>query len=292
MNVDHLRTAIALLRPRTVNGTAAAQGLAPSSVSDRIRRLETELGVRLFRRDRAGMRPTAPGRAFLAVAAEAIESLDAAAARLTDGAAVVVGAQASIADTLLPAVLDEVRRRRTDLVTTIRPGLDRDRLLAELDRDELDAVVLLDTGGSVGDLGYASPGGELDHCDLREVPMIAVAGPGHPLLGRPVAAAELRREATLIGQESRCAFWMATRRWLGPGTDLTAVGGLAQVREWVAAGRGVAVLPDFAVRDDLIAGRIRALDLTPPPLWLRLIWRASRAAEEPLRTLLYALSQA
>lgn len=293
MRVEHLRTAIALMRYGTVNRTAAELGLAPSSVSDRVRRLESALGAALFRRDRDGMHPTPAGRAYLLAAAEGLDVLDEAAARLREPlTAVTVGAQVAICDAVLPDVLAVLERRWPGLTVTVKPDSDRSRLLDGLLRGELDAVLLLDTGPALGDLGYPVPDSDLTHADLRAVPMVAVAGPGHPLLGHPVRPADLRRDATLLGQESRCAFWLATRRWLGPGTQLTAVGGLAQVRDWVAAGRGVAVLPGFAVRDDLASGRLAALDMAPPPLQLRLVWRSSRGATEPVRTLLYALSQA
>lgn len=293
MNLDHLRTAIALLRQGTVNRTAAAEGLAPSSVSDRVRRLEHDLGATLFSRDRRGMHPTAAGRAYLAAAEAALADLEAAAQQLSgSAAAVTVGAQASIADSLLPAVLHRLSGTNPDLHATIRPEVDRTRLLAALEHNEIDAAVLLDTGPELGDLGYLTPDVSLEFLDLREVPMVAVACPSHPLAGRPVSVAGLRSGAELIGRESRCSFWMATRRWLGPDVDLTAVGGLAQVREWAAAGRGVAVLPDFAVNDDLQRGRLVALDVTPPPLQLRLVWHGERGGTEPVRSLLYAVSQA
>ncbi|GAB3412159.1 LysR family transcriptional regulator [Flindersiella endophytica] len=293
MNLDHLRTAIALVRHGSVNRTAAAEGLAPSSVSDRVRRLESDLGARLFSRDHRGMHPTAAGRAFLAEAETALAGLEAATRHLSGSTvAVTVGAQASVADSLLPAVLDGFAARQPGLHATIRPETDRSRLLAALVRDEVDAAVLLDTGPDLGDLGYPTPDAPLEFLDLREVPMVAVACPGHSLAGRPVTVADLRDGAELIGRESRCSFWMATRRWLGPDIDLTAVGGLAQVREWVADGRGVAVLPDFAVLGDLERGRLVALDVVPPSLRLRLAWRESRGDREPVRSLLYAVSQA
>ncbi|WP_280399896.1 LysR family transcriptional regulator [Nocardia carnea] len=291
MDLDQLRTALALLDHRTVNRTAAALGLAPSSVSDRIRRLEAELGAALFTRDRAGMHPTAAGRVYLTAAASALGALDEAAGRLADSRALLVGAQAALADELLPAVLDDLRTRHPAIDVQIRPDPDRARLLAALDRAELDAVLLLDTGSRIGDLGFAKPGTAMNHLDVRAVPMTTVAAPGHPLLGRPVTRAEIRRTGSLIGQESRCSFWMATQRWLGPDTDLTAVGGLAQVRDWVATGRGIAVLPEFAVRTDLAAGRLVPIDAQTPPLQLRLIWLEDRGATDSLRRLLYALSQ-
>ncbi|MEU4842475.1 LysR family transcriptional regulator [Nocardia testacea] len=293
MDLDQLRTAIALLQHRTVNKTAAAQSLAPSSISDRIRRLETELGAPLFTRDRAGMHATAAGRSYLLAAAAALETLDGAAQKLRHTPGLSVGAQASIADELLPAILDDLRQARPDLQVHLRPDPDRDRLLTALEHHEVDAVVLLDTGEHLGDLGFRSPASDFEHLDVRDVAMTVVAPPGHPLLGRRVSMAEVRRAGGLVGREPRCSFWMATQRWLGPDIDLIAVGGLAQVREWVAAGRGIALLPEFTVQADLDSGRLKAVDVQAPPLRLRLVWREghhTRTSE--LRPLLYALTRA
>ncbi|HVV23848.1 MAG TPA: LysR family transcriptional regulator [Pseudonocardiaceae bacterium] len=292
MDLDQLRTAIALVQHRTVNRTAAALGLAPSSISDRIRRLEGHLGASLFTRDRSGMHPTAAGRAYLASAAAALEALDAAAGRLNAAPALTVGAQSSIADELLPAVLDDLRRARPDLTVRLRPDPDRSRLLAALDHGEIDVAVLLDAGEHVGDLGFVHPATAIEYLDAREVAMTVVVPPGHRLLGRPVTMREIQQTGGLIGRESRCSFWMATKRWLGPDVDLTAVGGLAQVREWVATGRGIALLPEFTVHADLGSGRLAQLDVRPPPLHLRLIWCEDHKDANALRQLLYALTQA
>ncbi|MET9589857.1 LysR family transcriptional regulator [Streptomyces sp. NPDC006516] len=292
MNLDQLRTAVALLQHRTVNRTAAAQRLAPSSVSDRVRRLEAELGTPLFTRDRAGMHPTPAGRSYLLAAAEALEALDDAAEHLRAAPGLSVGAQASVADELLPAVLDDLSQSRPDLQVRLRPDPDRGRLLAALDRGEIDAAVLLDTGEHVGDLGFPKPTSALEYVDLRDIAMTVVAPPRHPLLGHQVSMEEIQRTGGLIGREPRCSFWMATQRWLGPDVDLTAVGGLAQVREWVATRRGIALLPEFAVQADLDSGRLARVDAQAPPLRLRLIWREDRGAAGRLRPLLYALAHA
>lgn len=292
MDLDQLRTAITLVQHRTVNQTAAVLGLAPSSVSDRIRRLEDELGASLFTRDRSGMQPTAAGRTYLTSASAALQALDVAAEQLHTAPGLTVGAQASIADELLPAVLDDLRQARPDLNVLLRPDPDRTRLLDALDHDEIDVAVLLDTGEHVGDLGFTQPISALEYLDVREVPMTVVVPPDHPLLGRPVKMQEIQQTGGLIGRESRCSFWMATKRWLGPDVDLTAVGGLAQVREWVATGRGIALLPEFTVHTDLGSGRLAQLDVHAPPLQLRLIWRENHKDANALRHLLYALTQA
>lgn len=292
MDLDQLRTAIAVVRYRTVNRTAAALGVAPSSVSDRVRRLEDELSAVLFTRDRRGMHPTAAGRTYLTSARTALDMLDLAAARLQAPPGLVVGAQASIADELLPGVLDALRRAHPDLDVALRPDPDRVRLLDALDHDEIDVAVLLDAGEHLGDLGFADPTAAVEYLDVREVPMTLVAAPDHPLVGHPVTMREVQQSGGLIGRESRCSFWMATQRWLGPDIDLTAVGGLSQVRDWVAAGRGIALLPEFAVAADLGSRRLARLDVHAPPLQLRLVWREDHSDASALRRLLYALTQA
>jgi DNA-binding transcriptional LysR family regulator len=292
MDLDQLRTAVALLQHHTINRTAAAVGAAPSSVSDRVRRLEFELGADLFIRSQRGMHPNPAGSQYLASAAAALEALDEAGTRLRESTLLVVGAQASIADELVPAMLDLLHERTPGVEVQLRPDPDRDRLLSLLDRSEIHAIMLLDKGNEIGNLGFIAPVAALRYLDVREMAMVTVVAPGSPLLGRSVTPQDIRNTGALIGRESRCSFWMATQRWLGADTDLTAVGGLAQVREWVAEGKGIAVLPEFAVRQDLKAGRMEMLDIDTPPLQLRLIWRRDREAAGELRPLLYALSQA
>ncbi len=291
VNLDQLRTALALLEHGTVNRTAAAQALAPSSVSDRLRRLEEEVGVPLFDRDRDGMQVTAAGRSFLIQAAAALETLDRAVASAHDTAELTLGAQASIADELLPTILADLQRKHPGLRVRLRPDPDRTRLLTALARSDLDAVVLLDLGDCIGDLGFATPAVDFEHVDVREVTMAVVAGPGHPLVGSPATMEMVRRSGHLVGREPRCAFWMATHRWLGDDIELMAIGGLAQVREWVASGKGLAVLPDFTVRSDIATGRVARVDIEVPPLQLRLAWRRGRDASDALRSLLYAVTQ-
>jgi DNA-binding transcriptional LysR family regulator len=238
------------------------------------------------------MHPTAAGRTYLFSAEAALREFDLAAEQLRAAPGLIVGAQASIADELLPQVLDELRLARPELNVLLRPESDRSRILAALDSNEIDVAVLLDAGDHVGDLGFGQPTAATDHLDVREVQMTVVVPPGHRLLGRPVTMQEIRRSGSLIGREARCSFWMAASRWLGPDIAITAVGGLAQVREWVATGRGIALLPEFAVHADIGAQRLAQLDVQPPPLHLRLIWRQDRANSDGLRQLLYALTRA
>lgn len=64
MNLDLLDTFLDLLETRNFNRTAERLGTTQSTVSMRVRALETAVGARLFQRGRAGAAPTAAGIRF------------------------------------------------------------------------------------------------------------------------------------------------------------------------------------------------------------------------------------
>jgi DNA-binding transcriptional LysR family regulator len=61
MNLDLLDTFFDLLETRNFNRTAERLGTTQSTVSMRVRALETAVGAKLFQRGRAGATPTASG---------------------------------------------------------------------------------------------------------------------------------------------------------------------------------------------------------------------------------------
>jgi DNA-binding transcriptional LysR family regulator len=284
VDLEHLRTAVSLLTLGTVNRTAAELGIAPSSVSDRIRGIERSLGRQLFVRTARGMRATPAARIYLSGVAAALGQLDEAADEFRRDGRFVLASQATIAHTLLPDVLS-----RIEAPVHVVVSADRQVLLDDLARGAADAVVILDRGSDIGGLGFAPPRHDFDFLDVREVPLLCVSGPSHPLAGRSVTADTLREGAVMIGREERCSFWMATSSWLGPSTDMVAAGGLAQVIDLAARGSGVAVLPGFAVEEALAEGRLVEVHADAPVLQLRLVWSRSRA--DTVRRVLYTLSR-
>lgn len=65
MEIQHIRLFLAVAEHRGVNAAAAAEEVAPPTVSQAIRRLERELGVLLFHRVGSGMELSSAGYAFL-----------------------------------------------------------------------------------------------------------------------------------------------------------------------------------------------------------------------------------
>ncbi|WP_433468783.1 LysR family transcriptional regulator [Spirillospora sp. CA-128828] len=291
MELRQLRTFEAVVAHRTVTDAANALGLAPSSVSEQIRALEGSLGVPLFDRGPKGMRLTPEGERMRGWARRLLRQAEQARSEVTGERPVLrLGALESIAATHVPGVLARLAERRPGLRVEVRSDAARDQLLDAVAAGTLEAALLLDVGDDVGGLGFAPPPAPLDFVDLEPVPLVLVAAPGHPLAGAPrLAAADLRGEKLLVNVPA-CSFHLAGERLFGSAVERVRAGSVTVMASWAERGLGIALLPEFAVRDRLEAGTLARLAFDPPGLGLRLVWRADRETVPGLREVLYAAS--
>ena len=285
MELDQLRVFEAVVRHRTVTDAAVAIGRAPSSVSERIRTLERSLGVTLFERTATGMRLTGEGerllgwaRRLIDLAGQARDDVAGRSRRLR------LGALETLAATYVPQVLARLAERRPGVEVEVRPSVSRDDLLADVTAGRLEAAMLLDTGGALGDLGFPAPPAPLAFLDVDAVPLALVAAPDHPLAGRAGLTPDDLAGERLIVNAPNCSFLMAADRVIGPGPERVWAGGVPVMRAWAEHGLGVALLPEFA----LSGGTLARLDLPAPNLSLRLVWRSDREDLPGLRDVLYA----
>ncbi|WP_019634660.1 LysR family transcriptional regulator [Actinomadura atramentaria] len=289
MELRQLRTFEAVVRHRTVNDAAAALGLAPSTVSEQIRALERSLDVALFERTARGMRLTAAGDRLTGWARRLLDQAEQARREVAaEPVALRLGALETLAAVHVPRVLARLAERRPGADVRVVTAASRDDLLADAATGALDAVLLLDAGPALGDLGFPVPAAPLAFLDLDPVPLALVAEPGHPLADRPhLAPGDLAGERLLVNVPN-CSFWIAGERVLGSAPDRVRAGSVAVMRAWAERGLGVALLPEFAVADSLAAGTLARLALPAPDLRLRLVWRADREDRPGLRDVLYA----
>ncbi len=117
---------------------------------------------------------------------------------------------------------------------------------------------------------------------LRDDEMLVVTAPGHPWARRrrPLPLAELAA-APLVMRESGSGTrdtltdYLAARQPPLAARVAMELGTSAAVRSAVAAGVGPGVLSRLTVRDDLVLGRLVAVEVDGPPLTRRLtaVWR-------------------
>ncbi|MFC8731770.1 LysR family transcriptional regulator [Luteimicrobium sp. NPDC057192] len=290
MELRQLRTFEAVLRHGTVTDAAVALGLAPSSVSEQVRALERSLGVALFARRPDGMHPTGAGERLSAWSRRILGDVEAARRDVaTTPPAVRLGALETIAATYVPRVARRIAATRPGLDVALTSSVSRAALFDGVLGGTLDAALVLDTDGPLGELGYPVPAEALEHVDVEPVPLALVSAPGHPLAGAPALRPEDVRGERLLVNVPGCSFRYAGERLLGEHVDRVEAGGVPVLRAWAAQGLGLALLPEFAVADEVTAGRLVRLDLDVPALVLRLVFRTGSDADGDLRALLYAV---
>jgi DNA-binding transcriptional LysR family regulator len=281
LSLEDLRVFRSVAAAGSFGQGAARLRLSQPTVSERMARLERDLGARLFLRGGRGVRLTQAGERLLpyaqrclALAAEAV-----AAVRAQDvPAAVRVAMHASFAPSLLPVVMDA-------LAPLGRPINGSDAHSEEI----IDRL----TDGTV-DIGLVVPvvhPSTIAVLPFRTDPMVCVAHPDHPITSR----ADLN-VVDLAGTAIACTAW-------GPGAErfLTLLHTVpipahrlhtvstAEAAATLARRRShVGVLPRVTVAADVAAGTLVELPISDLPDWsltLALAYRAAEASSPPVQAL-------
>lgn len=104
LSIDDLRSFLLVADERSVTRAAEHMGVSQQSVSERIRRLEHRVGVKLFNRLAYGMQPTAAGFRLLPYASQCVSLIDQALAVVDDDDLVRVKIQSSVSAAVMPHI--------------------------------------------------------------------------------------------------------------------------------------------------------------------------------------------
>ncbi|HYL40650.1 MAG TPA: LysR family transcriptional regulator [Candidatus Binatus sp.] len=271
------------------NLSRAAESLfiTQPALTARLRALESEVAVPLFRRGRRGMALTEAGRAFLPYAERALRSLrDGAAAvgHLPIGEALAIGAAPAISTYLLPGLLVRFEAEHPGVRLVVRTG-HSEEILELVVRGDVEV-------GLIRALDHA----EVETILLREDELLLVAEPGPPMARRRRVAVAQVREARLILFDRTSSFYDLTRALFRPGGSsargILELDNIDAAKHMVLAGLGVALLPRSAVEAELADGRLRQVELIgTPPIERRIIAvrRRARDAVSPAVDAFWAL---
>jgi len=274
IELRHLRTIKAIHDQGGLAKAADTLHITQSALSHQIKGLEDQAGVELFVRRSKPMRLSAAGLKLLRAAEEVlprIAALDDEFEALKSGKSgrlhIAIECHACF-DWLLP-VLEQFRISWPDVDVDIRPGLQFEALPA-LMREEVDLVVSSDP--------EALPG--IDFSPLFDYEPVFCCARDHPLASRDFVEAEDFADQTLITYPVERPRLDVFSQLLLPARvepkALRQVELSAVILLLVASGRGVAVLPDWVVRDAAQAGSIVTRPLTEHGLTRRL-YGATRA---------------
>ena len=247
IELRHLRTIRAIHQAGGIARAADLLHITQSALSHQIKGLEDQAGVELFVRRSKPPKLSAAGQRLLRVAEKVlpeVEALEGEFGGLRQGSAgrmhIAIECHACF-EWLFP-VLEQFRKAWPEVDVDIRPGLAFDALPA-LRKEEVDLVVSSDPEDLPG----------VTFKPLFDYEPVFVASSQHPLAQKPFVVAEDFREETLITYPVDRARLDVFTALLTPAkveprmirqVELTAV-----ILLLVASNRGVAVLPDWVVRE-------------------------------------------
>ena len=243
----HLRTIKAIHECGGLARAADQLNITQSALSHQIKGLEDQAGVELFVRRSKPMRLSAAGLRLLRLAEQIlpqVEAIQAEFASLRDGKTgrlhIAIECHACF-EWLFP-VLETFRKSWPDVDVDIKPGLAFDAMPA-LQKEEVDLVVSSDPEQMPG----------VEFVELFEYAPVFVAAAQHPLAAKPyVEAADFRGETLITYPVERSRLDVFSQLLIPAKVEPAAIRQVeltAVILLLVASNRGVAVLPDWVVRE-------------------------------------------
>jgi DNA-binding transcriptional LysR family regulator len=278
MDLDSLRCFDAVATTLNFRAAAGRVHLSPTALSDRIRRLEEDLGRRLFDRTTRKVSLTDDGHSLLPLARDVLASasrLEAAASGTLSAPPfeLFVGTRYELGLSWLCPALTPLQKRRPERTVHLHFA-DSPDLIARLERGDLDAAV--------ASVRLTSP--RLTYAALHPEDYVFVAKPGIRVRGIDDVS-----ELTLVDVSPDLPLFRYlldaledSSPW--PFAKVEYLGGIGGIRQRVLEGGRVAVLPEYFVREDLKRKRLTRLmrSTALKSDAFRLIWRTGHPRHNSL----------
>ncbi|RDI39831.1 hydrogen peroxide-inducible genes activator [Aquicella lusitana] len=291
MTLTELRYAIMLAQEKHFGKAAKACHVSQPTLSVAINKLESELGVALFERDRNDVRVTEIGKQIIAQAQRVLDE----ASQIRDLAQggksqlntpLKVGAIYTLGPYLFPSLIPQLKKIAPDMPLLIQEDFTAN-LRVKLQRGELDAIFV--------SLPFSEPGVVTQ--GLYDEPFVVLMRKDHPLSKKDsIKTSELKAEEILLLGEGHCfrnqVIEACPNCYIEGAIQKTVEGtSLETLRHMVASGMGMTVLPSTATQIQYyksilctrpFAGKI-------PQRRIALAWRVSFTRPKAIGALIHAL---
>jgi len=287
MTLTELRYIVAVARERHFGRAAEACFVSQPTLSVAVKKLEEELGVALFERGPGEVSVTPPGQKIVEQAQRVLEE----AARIRELAAagrdplngpLRLGAIYTIGPYLLPKLIPILRRAAPAMPLHIQENFTH-RLSEALKNGDVDVILIALPFEESGVMTRA----------VYDEPFLVAVPKGHPWETRKrITSEELTKESLLLLGEGHCfrdqVLEICTTRAKDRSMLSRTVegGSLETIRQMVASGVGITVLPSTSVSPASSSELIRILPFARPPVRrVALAWRRSFPRPEAIEVL-------
>ena len=285
MTLTELRYIVAVARERHFGRAAEACFVSQPTLSVAVKKLEEELGVQLFERGPGEVTVTPPGQKIVEQAQRVLEEASrikdlAAAGRDPLAGPLRLGAIYTIGPYLLPKLIPILRKTAPAMQLHIQENFTH-RLGDALKSGEVDVILIA--------LPFVEPG--IETRALYDEPFFVAIPKGHPWEGRKrITSEELTKESLLLLGEGHCFRDQVLEFCNTSRTRAIEGGSLETIRQMVAGGVGVTVLPSTSINPNASDPLIRILELRPAPSRrVGLAWRKSFPRPEAIEALRKAI---
>ena len=243
-----LRAFCQTVRLGSVSRASEALFVSQPAVSQQLQALERELGVVLFERSGRRLVPSREGQLLYEMAQPLVESIDGLEAsfrdkvRGLDAGELNIAANSSTILYLLPKIVERFRQRHPTVRLTLHNAISADGTdLLRSDAADLAVGSMMDVPA---DLSYAP---------VYRFQQVLIAPPDHPLTTRRHITLEDLSPYPLVLPPRRQITWrlvdLVFQQHRVPYTVALEVGGWEVIKQYVAMGMGISIVPALCLND-------------------------------------------
>lgn len=289
MNPANLRLIRDAAHARSISKAARLSDISQSAASQAIQEIERELGVELFDRATRPLSITNAGKLYVDFCRDVLRRHDELLAALNvlrkrADETVRLAAIYSVGLSEMEEIEGRFSQRFPDAqleILYLRP----ERVWEAVAHDRAD----------LGLMSYAESSREILALPWREEEMVVAAAPGHSLAQQEKVSPDMLEAEAFVGFDDDLPIHSEIDRYLRERRVSVDVvlrfDNIEMIKQAVAHGSGVSIMPRRVMRADLEAGRLVALDLNPAELYrpVRIIHRRRKVFNQAAAGLLEML---
>ena len=243
MTLSELRFVVSVAQEKNFRRAAAKSFVSQPALSLAIKKIENELGLLIFERNRMGISLTTVGEKVVNQAQKVLEEVDKIKAisiveKNTQQVEVKIGLIYSIAPYLLPSIIPLVKSTSPEIILDAEEDITTN-LVKKLDKGLIDAAIIA--------LPFDVPG--IETKPLYDEPFKVLIPTKHPWNNKQkINAKDLKNEKILLLDNTHC-FSMQVREACPGISDKAEVQvgtSLETIRNMVASNLGISILPQSA----------------------------------------------
>ena len=261
MTLSELRFVVSVAQEKNFRRAAAKSFVSQPALSLAIKKIENELGVLIFERNRMGISLTTVGEKIVNQAQIVLEEADkikaiSIAKKNTKQVEVKIGLIYSIAPYLLPSIIPLVKSSCPEIILEAEEDITTN-LIKKLEEGSIDAAIIA--------LPFVVPGIETQ--PLYDEPFKVLIPTKHPWNNKQkINAKELKNEKILLLDNTHC-FSMQVREacpGISDKAEVQAGTSLETIRNMVASNLGISILPQSATSNNYSNDLINILPFESP----------------------------